>query len=232
MSSTRKRKHEDEEDEVADAHVPWTAKEREMLVQLLVKVPTAAHLLENNALSDEDDGDPDEPLPQLDDANLGAAVHMLLGEFYSVLGVPFVPRDLRNLIVAYASTPARPTIRSYYVNEMRTTAQCSRDCNYDPPTATGEYTGFVLTEDEARAWCLEKLAYETRLFPNDDFDDRAWCTLYRTALEQRYGALTTDRLLAGVLDRINRRQPAYTNECVMLGAIASSASIRELVVPQ
>jgi hypothetical protein len=207
--------------------IVWSHKEKVDLGRLLMLVPTVACLLNDHIVGDAlENEQPSTSAQELENATMTSAIHMFLGEFYSILNVPFVPRDLRNMIVSYAMTPSAAS-KSYYISETVSSAHWYRRLSNN-----GCYTGFVLDENEARAWCIEKLADSTGIFAKDEtFEGDAWCVLYRTALEHRYEALTTEQIVSGLLDWINTRPSTEHHKYRVLAACVSNEVIRELVVP-
>jgi hypothetical protein len=129
------------------------------------------------------------PTP-LDNDNLRTAIRLFLCEWHATLGLPFVPRDLCDLIAAYAATPI---LHAYHIVEASGVSECgSRNCH-----AIVDLEENVFDDETARHWCIAVLALDSRVV--HALDTHEWQCLYFPTLQDRYAQLSTEQLLCGVL---------------------------------
>jgi hypothetical protein len=223
LSMSRKRKAEEKAIPVMEKEEEWFAQETRDLNSLLSKAPTVASVLELSLYDEENDEFQESP--SLDNTTMASAIHMFLGDFYATLKVPFIPRDLRSIVIAYAASPPSP--RSFCITDVDVTVECECECR--GIKAEGYSFIDVMEEEEAREWCLRKITSATEVFSYYVYNQRTWQFLYRAALEHRYSALSTDTLLSGVLDWINKH-PRPRENYIVLTACASNARQHDLVV--
>jgi hypothetical protein len=192
--------------------------EREASSWTTEQLATCDKLLEWMMLIDSKDPITHSPTPlcvPLDNESLRACVRLLLSDLHAALNLPYMPRDLCDLIVSYAVTPVEST---YYMFEAASTALCD---NWQCQNSIGiSVNKGAYTDRDARHWCINTLMHDSKLL--DGFDERAWTDLYFAALEVSVDAISTDQLFRMVLNKSNstahRHVIASTTSLNVLGS--------------